>query len=243
MLNYRVAPELLLPFVPAGTELDLWNGAAYLSVVGFVFADTRVLGVPIPFHRTFEEVNLRLYVRRTVAGETRRGVTFIRELVPRVAIAAVARWTYNEPYLALPMRHRVEPADPADLANSSPSSRDGHASIRGSIRAEYEWRTRSGWSGIHMTTESASTPAPSGSHEEFITHRLWGYTTQRDGTTIEYEVRHRAWTVWLARTAQLSGDMARVYPSQLVPALSHPPDSALFADGSAVTVHSPNRVP
>jgi uncharacterized protein YqjF (DUF2071 family) len=110
MLNYRVPPEWLAPFVPAGTELDLWNGFAYVSLVGFHFRDTRLLGVPIPFHRTFEEVNLRFYVRRTVDGEVRRGVTFLRELVPRSAIALVARLTYNEPYRALPMRHRIDVA-------------------------------------------------------------------------------------------------------------------------------------
>src|SRR5437879_6397558 len=107
MLNYRVPPELLLPLVPNDTQLDLWNGAAYLSVVGLLFLDTRVLGLPIPFHRTFPEVSLRFYVRREVGGEVRRGVTFIRELVPRVAIAAVARLAYNEPYRAVRMRHRI----------------------------------------------------------------------------------------------------------------------------------------
>src|SRR6476661_5791076 len=98
MLNYRVAPEVVLPYVPAGTSLDLWNGTAYVSVVGFLFANTRVFGIGVPLHRTFEEINLRFYVRRDVGGASRRAVTFIRELVPRRAIAAVARAFYNEPY-------------------------------------------------------------------------------------------------------------------------------------------------
>src|SRR5262245_63260733 len=98
MLNYRVAPELLAPLVPSGTMLDAWNGITFLSVVGFLFRDTRVLGVPIPLHRHFEEINLRFYVRRIADGETRQGVVFIRELVPRTAIATVARLAYNEPY-------------------------------------------------------------------------------------------------------------------------------------------------
>src|SRR5688500_10577936 len=109
MLNYRVAPELLRPHVPAGTELDTWNDAVHVSVVGFLFRDTRVLGIPVPFHRRFEDVNLRFYVRREVDGEVRRAVTFLRELVPRRAIATVARLAYAEPYTALPMRHRLGP--------------------------------------------------------------------------------------------------------------------------------------
>ena len=111
MLNYEVAPELLAPFVPAGTELDTWQGKHLVSMVGFLFQKTRVRGIPIPFHRNFEEVNLRFYVRRKVAGEWRRGVVFIKELVPRFAIAWVARTFYNENYVTLPMSHRIEKVD------------------------------------------------------------------------------------------------------------------------------------
>src|SRR6476469_9717658 len=97
LLNYRCPSELLGPFVPAGTELDRWQGETLVSLVGFLSSDTRLLGVPVPFHRTFEEVNLRFYVRRAIP-EHRRAVVFIRELVPRRAVAAVARALYNEPY-------------------------------------------------------------------------------------------------------------------------------------------------
>src|SRR3989442_5255653 len=107
LLNYSCPIELLEPLVPRGTVLDLWNGQALVSLVGFLFRDTRVLGVRVPFHEAFEEVNLRFYVHRvTRSGEMRRAVVFVRELVPRHAIAAVARWVYDEPYLAVPMGHR-----------------------------------------------------------------------------------------------------------------------------------------
>src|SRR5687768_6124543 len=108
MLNYEIAEGLLLPLVPAGVELDRWRGKAYVSVVGFRFLDTRVRGVAVPGHTRFEEVNLRFYVRREVGGEVRRGVVFVRELVPRRAIAFVARAMYNEPYRAVRMRHTIE---------------------------------------------------------------------------------------------------------------------------------------
>src|SRR6185503_10439864 len=96
MLNYEVDPSVLHPLVPRGTELDTWHGRTYASVVGFLFLDTRVLGLAIPFHRDFEEVNLRFYVRRREAEAWRRGVVFIKEIVPRWAIATVARVAYNE---------------------------------------------------------------------------------------------------------------------------------------------------
>src|SRR3954463_15986535 len=111
MLNHAVDPAILKPLVPLGTELDFFKERTFLSVVGFLFLDTRVLGVPVPLHRDFEEVNLRFYVRRKSGNEWRRGVVFVRELVPRRAIAFIARTFYDEPYMALPMRHTVEHKD------------------------------------------------------------------------------------------------------------------------------------
>src|SRR5271170_5364515 len=109
MLNYVIDPAILKPLVPLGTELDFWGGQAYVSMVGFVFLNTRIHGISIPFHRNFEEINLRFYVRRKAAdGSWRRAVVFIREIVPRFAIAFVARTIYNEPYIALPTSHQIE---------------------------------------------------------------------------------------------------------------------------------------
>ncbi len=103
MINYEIDPAVLQPRVPLGTELDTWNGTCLVSMVGFQFLDTRVLGVPVPFHRDFLEVNLRFYVRRAVDGVVRRGVVFVKEIVPRRALAWVANVAYNENYIALPM--------------------------------------------------------------------------------------------------------------------------------------------
>src|ERR1700732_1019484 len=107
MLNYAADPQVLMPRVPAGTELDFFDGQTFVSLVGFRFLDTKVLGIPIPFHRDFDEVNLRFYVQRNSGSEFRRGVVFIREIVPKRAIAAVARRVYNEKYIALPMWHQI----------------------------------------------------------------------------------------------------------------------------------------
>jgi uncharacterized protein YqjF (DUF2071 family) len=227
MLNYRVAPDLLRPYVPAGTELDCWDGATYLSIVGFLFHDTRVLGVPVPMHRHFEEVNLRFYVRRTVGGEVRRAVTFIRELVPRRAIATVAKLTYNEPYRALPMRHRL---GPLDAATGAPSL------------VEYSWRHLGDWSQLSVEPIGAARPLESGSEEEFITEHYWGYTRQRDGRTIEYRVEHSPWRVWQVRNARLEGDLAFLYGKDVALALAGTPASAFLADGSAVSLFTPERL-
>src|ERR1700690_3759655 len=121
MLNYEIEPAALTALVPAGTELDFWNGKTFISLVGFLFQKTRVCGIPIPFHRNFEEVNLRFYVRRKADDGWRRGVVFIKELVPRLAIAFIARTFYNENYIALPMSHQIGkiPGRPEEITSAA----------------------------------------------------------------------------------------------------------------------------
>jgi uncharacterized protein len=259
MLNYAVDPALLRPFVPRGTELDAWEGRTYVSLVGFLFANTRVLGIPIPFHTTFEEVNLRFYVRRTVDGEVRRAVTFLRELVPRSAIAFVARLAYNEPYIALPMRHfPTLPTLPTltsfvrDDDDSLPSLvRDDNDSLPSLVRDDddslpsyvhYGWKVASGWCGLSVQPRSPTRHIIEGSQEEFITEHYWGYTRQRDGSTVEYRVEHPKWRVCSVDAPKVTGHLADLYGSEFARILAQPPHSAFFAAGSAVTVYAPNRI-
>jgi uncharacterized protein YqjF (DUF2071 family) len=225
MLNYRVDSDLLAPYVPRGTELDAHGGATWLSLVGFLFADTRLLGLRVPYHVTFEELNLRFYVRRTLGDEVRRGVVFIKELVPRQAIALVARLVYNEPYVSRRMGHHVvkRPKEP--------------------LYVSYSWEKRGGGWG-HLTVETSGNPESlvTGSAEEFITEHYWGYTRQRDGGTIEYRVEHPSWRVWQTRRATVTGDLEQLYGRTFAEILSRPPDSAFLADGSAVVVYRPTRI-
>ncbi len=221
MLNWAVDPALVAPLVPRGTELDFWQGRTYLSVVGFLFLDTRVLGVPVPFHRDFEEINLRFYVRR---GE-KRAVAFVKEIVPRAAIAWTARALYNEPYVAWPTSHLIETA-PA-----------GHAS-----RAAYEWRAHGTTHRVALAAAGPPAPLVPGSEAEFIAEHYWGYTAQRDRGTVEYEVRHPPWRAAAAAEARLECDVARVYGPQFAPALAGPPTSAFLAEGSPITVSSATRL-
>jgi len=227
MLNYRVDPSLLAPLVPRGTTLDDWRGATYVSLVGFLFRDTRVLGVPIPLHRNFEEVNLRFYVRREHEGEMRRAVTFIKEIVPRRAIAAVARVAYNEPYVAMPMRHDI--AAPADV-DAAPSV------------VRYEWRQPSGWCALAVEASGCAEPLGPASEAEFITEHYWGYTRQRDGGTVEYRVAHPRWRTWTVTSASVTGDLAAMYGAAFGGVLARVPDSAFLAEGSAISVQLPRRL-
>jgi uncharacterized protein len=225
LLNYRCPRALLEPLVPAGTELDTWQGETLVSLVGFLFADTRLLGLPIPFHRTFEEVNLRFYVRRVAEdGSLRRAVVFIRELVPRLAIAAVARSIYNEPYLCVPMGRALD-LDP----------RTGGA-------VAYRWQYRGGRFALAAGVSGPAQALVPGSEAEFITEHYWGYTRQRDGGTLEYEVSHPRWDVWTADTARFEGTADKLYGSDFACILSAAPQSAFVALGSPVSVFPGRRL-
>ena len=215
MLNFGVDPALLAPFVPAGTELDYFKRETFLSVVGFLFLNTRVLGVAVPLHRDFEEVNLRFYVRRKSIDGWKRGVVFVRELVPRRAIATVARVFYGERYSALPMQHTIVD--------------DGK-----NVSVEYQWRRGKKWESLSMTAVGEPVSVTVGSHEEFITEHYWGYTAGK--RTSEYRVEHPRWKVWPAISAKFNADVATLYSAQFVAPLSAPPASSFIAEGSHVQV-------
>ena len=214
MINYKVDPAILQPYVPAGTELDCWQDKALVSMVGFMFLNTKLLGIPIPFHRHFEEVNLRFYVRRKGVEGWQRGVVFIKEIVPKIAIATVARVCYNENYEALTMRHQI---------NSD------------SVR--YSWRRNNEWSEMHAQIRGAPQSWQTGSEEEFITEHYWGYAKQRDGGTVEYRVEHPPWQVWRATEATFKCNIKEIYGAQFETFLKAAPTSAFVAVGSPVTVY------
>lgn len=224
MLNYAIDPAVLRPWVPDGTELDAFEGTTYVSVVGFRFLQTRVFGIPVPGHRDFEEVNLRFYVRRRGPEGWRRGVSFIRELVPRPLIALVARRFYGEPYLALPMRHRIEAAGAG-------------------LRAEYAWWRAGRWEAVRAIGEGEPVEAASDSQEEFITEHYWGYTKRAAPGCNEYQVEHPRWRLRRATEAALDADVATLYGGCFVESLAAPPASAFIANGSPVAVRTKCEVP
>jgi uncharacterized protein YqjF (DUF2071 family) len=221
MLNYAVDPALLLPLVPSGTDLDSFAGCTYVSLIGFEFKETRILGFSVPFHTSFLEVNLRFYVRRN----EKRGVAFISELVPRRAVAAIARWIFNENYSSVPMAHSIR-----------------QDSIGCGIDAEYSWGVGPRRCSMRMATKGNAQLPEDGSLAQFITEHYWGYAAQRDGGSIEYEVEHPRWRVWQAATAEFNGESSTYYGPDFSRILSRPPDSAFLADGSAVTVSKGIRI-
>jgi uncharacterized protein YqjF (DUF2071 family) len=213
LLNFEVDPALIAPHVPAGTELDLWEGKTLVSLVGFRFLDTKVLGFPIPLHRDFDEVNLRFYVR----GPEGRGVVFLREIVPRRAIAAVARLFYGEKYVAAPMEHSLD--------------------VRGGCRrVSYSWRWNGRQNLLAVQAQGEPVPFAEGSAEAFILEHYWGYTRTGEGGSIAYRVEHPPWSTWSVTGGQCSVDGDSLYGPGFGDVLGGPFVSAMLAEGSPVSV-------
>jgi uncharacterized protein YqjF (DUF2071 family) len=242
MLNWEVEASFLEPLVPRGCELDYHQGKTFLSLVGFVFLDTRVWGIAVPGHRRFEEVNLRFYVRRGVNGEVRRGVSFIKEIVPRWAIAQVARLFYNEPYVALPMQQSLTGPAWRVYSDDKRPEMDERPLHEQWGNVAYRWQLQNRWNEVNLHYAGVPMPLAAGSHEEFITEHYYGYCVQRDGGTIEYQVEHKPWKIWDCTECTVDIDAGATFGPHFAPVLSRPPTSAFLADGSSVAVMWPQRI-
>ena len=235
MVNWEIDPALLASRVPAGCELDFFAGRTYVSAVGFLMLGTKVLGVPVPFHRDFEELNLRFYVRRKGPEGWRRGVAFVKEVVPKPAIALVARLAYHEPYVALPMRHAL------DLAPEAGALPGGV--LAPEARVSYGWRLDGRWGTLACTTTGPDEPLAPGSEAEFIAEHYWGYTPQPDGSTLEYQVEHPPWRARAVREATLDAPVEALWGPEFAAVVAAEPTSAFVAEGSAIAVRRGVRLP
>jgi uncharacterized protein YqjF (DUF2071 family) len=216
MANYAVDRNILAKYLPNKTELDLWNNTCYLSLVGFMFQNTKLLGLKIPFHTNFEEVNLRFYVRYNDNGEWKRGVVFIKEIVPKPALTFVANTVYKENYETMPMKHVWETA-------------------ASNLKVEYQWKKKR-WNGFKIIAETNSTSIAPDSEEEFITEHYWGYAKVGDEKTSEYGVEHPRWEVYKTIDYSIDVDFGYVYGNEF-DFLSHEkPKSVFLAEGSEIKV-------
>jgi uncharacterized protein len=223
MANYIVAEELLQTYLPVGTELDKYDGRCYVSLVGFLFQNTRLKSVPIPFHRTFEEINLRFYVRHTNStGEQRRGVVFISELVPRFALSLIANAIYGENYRSVPVHHCWE-----------------ECSEQRFVR--YQWRYKSRWNELQVRASVLPQAIATNSAEEFFTEHYWGYT-RRGVWTSEYEVLHPRWTIYPILQHSIDVDFGALYGAHFASLTTSEPESVLLAEGSEIEVRSGERI-
>lgn len=217
IINYEINPEILLKYLPKGTELDFYKEKCYVSLVGFMFLNTKLLGLPIPFHRNFEEVNLRFYVKKKEGNQWKRGVVFIKEIVPKYALSMVANSVYKENYKTLKMKNKMEYTD-------------------NDLIVTYSWKDKD-WYSMQITAESKSQKMEDDSEFEFITEHYWGFT-KKGNTTSEYEVCHPKWEWYMVKNHQLEIDFNQVYGKDFECLNHQKPISVMLAEGSEIEVRT-----
>ncbi|WP_432413030.1 YqjF family protein [Rasiella sp. SM2506] len=223
LANYKVDPAILEPYLPYKTELDIYNGICYASLVGFMFKNVRVLGLKIPGHVHFEEVNLRFYVRCKEAGEWKRGVVFVKEIVPKHAISFVANTVYNEVYETRKMNHIWE-----EKANE--------------LLTTYNWKNKKDWFSFSVTSDTIAKPIPLDSETEFITEHYWGYNKTGKHTTTEYQVTHPKWNAYDIKSYKIKADFAREYGENFRFLNDAEPISVMLAEGSSITIEGKSTI-
>lgn len=216
MANYLIHPEILKKYVPPHTELDFYNDQCFVSLIGFMFMNTRVKGIKIPFHVNFEEVNLRFYVRYKEGNEWRRGAVFISEVVSKPMISLVANTLFNEHYETLRTKHSWEIK-------------------KESLLISYEWKKKQ-WYKFALTADKAPRPFHLGSEEEFITEHYWGYTTAGKYKTSEYGVEHPSWEIYKVNTYDIIVDFEDMYGNDFAFLNQLEPSSIFLAEGSEVCI-------
>lgn len=215
IINYEIDPEILLKYLPEGTELDFYKEKCYVSLVGFMFLNTKLLGLPIPFHRNFEEVNLRFYVKKKEGNEWKRGVVFIKEIVPKPALSFVANSIYKENYKTMPMKNFINEKE-------------------GELLIKYSWKDKT-WHSIEITAESEQLLMEDNSEFEFITEHYFGFT-KRENKTSEYEVCHPKWNYYLVKNHELKIDFNKIYGKDFRFLNNQKPISVMLAEGSEIEV-------
>ncbi|MBC8047133.1 MAG: DUF2071 domain-containing protein [Fimbriimonadaceae bacterium] len=217
MANYACDKNILLPYLPANTELDLFNDTCYVSLVGFMFLNTKVMGIGFPFHRNFEEINLRFYVRYKENNVWKRGVVFIKEIVPKFMITTIANTFYNERYVTL-------------------KTRNATTTHQNNFSLSYQWKFKNTWNTLAVNAQNELTKIESGSEEEFITEHYWGYTAQKKNRTLEYAVEHPRWEMYPVIDYTISCDFEKLYGEEFLFLGNIQPISVILAKGSEVIV-------
>lgn len=226
MLNFEIAPDVLQPHVPQGLELDLWQGKAFVTVVGLNFVTNKVFGMHLPLLPSFEQVNLRLYVRKIAKENTRRGVVFIKEIVPMFVVSAVARLFFKQEYRVHPMGHKFEGAS------------DGATQEK---VIEYSWQHSNKWEKMVARSKGNFELPSKGSKEEFVVERYRGYVSHRNKIK-EFQVEHPPWKIQQVYAASLDCDVGRLYGPEFIDFLQRKPDFAFVAEGGLSSLYWPRQV-
>lgn len=221
--NYEIDKSVLTDYIPFGTELDLWYNKCYVSLVGFMFINTKLLGVKIPFHSNFEEVNLRFYVKRFENNEWKRGVVFIKEIVPKPALTLVANRIYKENYETMKMEHNWK----VDTKHRT---------------VVYKWKNKLKWNLFKIVALKESQKMEKQSEAEFIMEHYWGYAKINKTKSNEYEITHPKWEHYKVSDFEIKVDFGINYGNEFQFLSAKEPNSVMLAEGSVITVENKRKI-
>ena len=148
-----------------------------------------------------------------------RAVCFVKEIVPRWAIAAVARGLYGEPYECWSMDHE-----------------------RTERTVAYRWSKGGRNNSLSVEIDESIGVPPEGSHGEFIIEHYWGYTGRGNGRVDEYRVEHPKWELFSVKNERIDVDFGAVYGSEFAFLADERPFSVLLAKGSEVAVYKGKQI-
>ena len=224
--NYPIDYNLLKPLIPEGTELDFWNGECFISVVAFQFLDSKLFGfIPAFSQRNFDEINLRFYVKRkSYDNYTRKGVVFIKEIVPSRLVKFIANNVFGENYISRNMKHQI-----GDFSEDS-------------FDISYSFKNDNFWNRFSAEISQNYILPKTGDIEEYITEHYWGYASKPNNPTVEYEVEHPQWTVYKVKKFNLDFNFGNVYGDSFSFLSKVEPSSVFFCIGSDVKVRFGTKI-
>lgn len=217
MANYEIEPSTLAPYLPKGVELDFYNNKTYVSLVGFMFKNTRLFELPIPFFGSFEEINLRFYVKKIENRKIKKGVVFINETVPFKIVALLANKLYKEHYISIPTKNSIDITENKDI--------------------KFEWKINDRWNSLAVKSDTNKYKIEQGTIEEFIFERYFGFTKLSDISTQEYKIHHPKWMTHKILNSKIDCDFRSMYGDSFSILNNQTPDSILLAEGSQVSVN------
>jgi len=219
LANYIVPKELLLPYLPFKTELDFFEGNAYVSLVGFQFLNTKVFGFSVPMHVNFEKVNFRFYVKYNDHGFIKRGVVFIKEIVPKIGISLIVNNFYTEKYATMNMKH-------FNMDNGE------------NLEAGYEWSYKNKWNKLSAVANKRSKKILRDSCESFFTDHYWYYLKMSNARTYEYNIEHTPWETLKVASYNVECDFKAIYGEEFAFLNNTDPVTVLMTKGSEIRIYN-----
>ena len=174
--------------IPAGLEIDTFDGTAWVAVVPFRMSGVRLRGTPaLPWLSYFPELNVRTYVVR----DGKPGVWFFSLDAGNFVAVAIARRWFHLPYF------------PADM-----NCVERHGSIHYQSQRTHRDAAPASLKARYRPIAPRQRAQP-GTIEYFLTERYCLYTIDGRDRLIRGEIHHAPWPLQLAEAEVAENTMAR----------------------------------